>query len=362
VRFLLILVLFLISSACAGTEIERIAAAQAFAAKKAQEAQLLYDKGLWEEAIEPADEALEEDRGCLAAVQVKARSLFQLLRINEAFTLLLTPPPGSMEFRAACLEEAASIALKLEQPTVAIRYLDQAIELFPRRADLLIQKGKAEAQSGQELAAVRSFDQALATGGDPRIILPYLAQASYVLQKYEDAARHLEKIGRKNLTAQELLLYGAIRCEQKKLEQGLDLFQAAEKKDEKLIEALFNQGQVLEAMNKVKEAMAVYQKLLDREATYPPALFQLGNLLYMEGEEEQGLALIDCAITNENDPKTKRSLESSKDKLLNPEAPEETQEEAAPGKDEPSTNEENPNSEKMEEAQEASPQIEKGNP
>lgn len=339
-RFFILILLIVSISACFTTEAERLAAARAYALEKADEAERLYEQGLWEEAAECAEDGLEEDRTCLAAVRVKVRSLTQLLRIAEAFELLLDVPAEDVplevasgendDFRVACLVEAADLAMKLGQPTVAAHYLVQATELLPGRADLLTQKGIAEARSGQELLAKRTFEKALVAGADLRAIRPHLAQIAYTLQEYDEAARHLEKIGAENLTAQELILYGAICCEQKRFGKGLDLFRAAENKDGSLLEALFNQGQALEAMNKVRYAMAIYKKLLERDATYPPALYRLGNLLYSQGEKEEGLTFIDRAIENESDPKTKRSLESSKKNLMNPEPEEKSPQDASP--------------------------------
>jgi hypothetical protein len=47
-----------------------------------------------------------------------------------------------------------------------------------------------------------------------------------------------------------------------------------------------------------------------------PASFHLGSLLFREGDQEQGMALIQAAIASEPDPLVKQALEDALDRMV----------------------------------------------
>jgi tetratricopeptide (TPR) repeat protein len=82
------------------------------------------------------------------------------------------------------------------------------------------------------------------------------------------------------------------------------------------VEAHFNRGLVLEELDRKEEAEDAYRSALVLDDAYPPAAFHLGRLLFEEGEDTEGLALIDLAIEGETNPLQKRALEHSRDELV----------------------------------------------
>ncbi|MHC4944891.1 MAG: tetratricopeptide repeat protein [Planctomycetota bacterium] len=302
--------------ACAATEAERAAAARAEATRLTDRAALLFSEGEYEAALSTTEEALEENPHYLDAVLLNADCLVKLVNPGEAYKRLLAHA-ASPESRKTCVIHAARIALRLNQPSLAVVYLDLALEELPEDSELFMLRGEAELACGREGAAKESFQRSLELGGDRARIIPNLARSLYTLEEYEEAQRLLEaQRTAGELEAEGMVLLGAIQCKLGKAALGLGLFRQAAAMDPELTEAYFNQGLAHEALDDGKAAEEAYRYTLKIDPVYAPASHHLGVLLYHQGRKDEGLILIKAAIAQERDPKLKRALEDSRDNLL----------------------------------------------
>jgi len=248
--------------ACSTTEAERREAAFNESRKLTKQAQNLYDEGQIENALGRARQALEEDPYYLEAVFLSAKSLTLLNRPDEAFALLLKPYPSPLS-KLICLEQAAALAQQVNQPSLAVVYLNQAIDLDPDNPHLFLQKGYAEALSSREMAAKKSFEQALTLGGDKLEILPALARIFSDLGQYEEAEALIGEIqSEQDLTAEEKLLLGLVKCQLEKMSEGIQLFKEASLMDPDMVEAPFNLGRIYEKLQDLKAAELSYRQAL----------------------------------------------------------------------------------------------------
>jgi len=334
----------LVLAACSTmSEQEKKAAARKAALILAKKAETLFSQGKIEESHQAAMNALDKDPECLRAALVAADSSIELEMYEDAFDILLAPDPAPpADQKAARLRHAAELALEMGQPSLAVVYLNRAVETSPEEISLHVALGETAALGGCELDAIRAFERALELGGDGKEIAPGLAGALYTLDRFEEACTIMEKeLSRGDLDPAGMILLGSILCSLDRTEEGLVLFRDAGKLDEGLAQACYNEGCALEALEDIDGAEAAYRRALERDPLFCPASFHLGCLLFKKGLAEQGLALIDKAIASEQDSLVKRALEKTRSGLLKGDedktGPENGTSEASPEKTEPAS-------------------------
>jgi tetratricopeptide (TPR) repeat protein len=226
-------------------------------------------------------------------------------------------PSDSPEFEAGCLNQAAALMNRRNQPSLAVIYLERAVEVEPGRADYWMNLGAAQAAAGREQGALVSYERALDLGEPDVVVVPIMAELAIRLGRFADAEELLmTKLGRDRMGADELLLLGVAKCGQKQEEEGLAIFDEVLSLGEgDSATAHFNRGQALEALKRVGEAAVAYALALEVRPEYPAAAYHLGLLRVTEGRKDEGLVLIDQAIEWETNPIRKRELKSSREDL-----------------------------------------------
>ena len=289
------------------------------AMRLAGEAAALLKAGELEEGLERAREGLDEDPACLPAAVIASECLTSLKRPEEALALLLEPSISD-EFTTGCLDQAATLVLRWNQPSIAVIYMERALALDPANADYCMKLGGAQAAAGQEGAAMETYGRALELGVSRYEVIPVMARLALQQDKPKEAEALLEQeLTRERLGARELILLGVVKCQLKLEEEGLALFdEALAMGGSAQVAAQFNRGLVLEELDRNEEAKTAYRSALGLDSTYSPAAFHLGRLLFEEGEDKEGLALIDLAIEEETNPLQKRALQHSRDALAGP--------------------------------------------
>jgi tetratricopeptide (TPR) repeat protein len=288
------------------------------ARETAHEAVALFEQGKVEDGLERALDALDDDPSCLAAAVVASECLDSLNRKEEAVDLLMRLSRGrSPEFEAECMNQAAVLLNRRNQPSLAARCLERAVEVQPLRGDLWMSLGEAQAAAGWEQAALATYERALDVGDPVEQVVPIMAELALRMDRPAEAEELLEtRLARAQMGPDELLLLGVAKCGLEQEEEGLALFdEVLGMPGSDLAKALFNRGRALEALKRMEEAADAYGRALVEKPVYPAAAYQLGRLLVDQGSDSEGMIMIDQAIEWEKNPIFKREMKDAREAL-----------------------------------------------
>jgi Flp pilus assembly protein TadD len=230
---------------------------------------------------------------------------------------LLSGWRGADPARALCLEAAAEICFDEIQPARAYLYLDEAIALRPDDAELHFKKGKALYDAGREREAEVALRECLALDWSRDRAKILLARILYEAGSLEKAAAFLDTVGEDHAwTASDLVLLGAVRHESGRTEEALEFFARAAEADPSLPEPAFNEGLIFEEREDPAAAEESYRRALRADPRHVPSLFNLGRLMAAAGKNEAAEFLMTEACRLEMNPNRRRSLEKTRDRLL----------------------------------------------
>lgn len=244
----------------------------------------------------------------------QAEASFKRGDVTGAFDLLSKPLDPSWKIPG--LVKSSELALRMQQPSVAVSFLNSAIKIAPEAQDLYIKKGEAEAACGREQAAIESFKQVR----DQKAVAFPLARVLYlygkslkVEEKRISALKEAEALleQQETMGMNERVLLGAIKSSLDKDQEGADLFQGVIGEQADHLIAHFNLGLVMEKTENLKGAKKAYSDALAIDDAYSPAAYHLGCLLVDSGKKEEGLAWIKKAVDFETDPIKKQALEKA---------------------------------------------------
>lgn len=265
---------------------------------------------------EDALSVLERDMAEARRVVAEAHALHAAGEKGPALELL-AGWRGVDTARALCLEAAAELCFEQLQPAKAFLFLDEAIALRPDDAVLHFKKGKALYSAGREREAEVALRECLAldwSRDDAKILL---ARILFEVGGLEKAAAFLDTVDENHAwTAGDLVLLGAVRHKSGRTEEALELFARAEKEDPSLPEPAFNEGLVFEEREDPAAAEESYRRALRADPRHVPSLFNLGRLMADAGKKEAAEFLMTAACRLEKNPNRKRSLEETRDRLL----------------------------------------------
>lgn len=262
------------------------------------------------------EEGQDPDGAGAGLVIAEALRLESEGEIGEAMALL-TGWDGPPVRKSVCFETAGKIARRQGQPGLAAFYLDKALVGRPNDPDLLFQKGEALVDAGWERQAVDLLRECLDRDGGRQRTRLLLGEILFQMGRFNDAAACLDALDRDAvLDAQALILLGAVSFKTGRAAEALAFFERAATADRAIPDPDFNSGVVLLAEGDAAGAEKAYFAALGKDPDHLPSLFNLGRLLWSSGRREEGKRLLDAACAGETDVLSRRSMETTRARLL----------------------------------------------
>ncbi len=207
------------------------------------------------------------------------------------------PNPKELSETGLSIGKTAAQLLQLGQAQEATRLASLAVRLQPN--DDRLWAILAEAQIRSSMLDEASKSLAKAKELNPRKASLWFAEASLTLQqqKPKDAIISIQKgLKLEPNNAGAYFQLGNARLMQRNLRKALPAFQKAAKINPKFWEALNNQGIVLFEINKIKEAIHMWRKVLKISENAEPMLALAAALNQMKPENNESIKIAKAAL------------------------------------------------------------------
>jgi protein O-GlcNAc transferase len=155
------------------------------------------------------------------------------------------------------------IYIQLEEPDVAIQYLNRSLQFNENNSDTYLALGQAFYQKGQFDRAIEYLQKAISLDPNNAVLLNLLGHVCKVKGKTDEAIKCFQKII--ELNPGHAVAYSNLGASllDKDPDQAIEYFQKALQFDPKLYIALYNLGNALWEQCKIDEAIAAFDKAVE---------------------------------------------------------------------------------------------------
>lgn len=236
-----------------------------------------------QKALQTLDENIRQTPSDELPYEIKGTVLLDLKRFDDAVKTFEALGTINMHRGMAYLVNAY---ISMKKPEAAVDRLRREIAKNPQDLDLMAQLSRVYLVMGKKQDAVANAEQMIRENPEsPRgyMTLAMIYQESKELDKAMDA---IKKASIKD--ADLMMVMANLYFLKNDYAAALNQYRRIEEFKSGYVPAIFQQGVVLHAMGKKKEAIADYQRVLRLSRNYVPAL---NNLAYLYAEDNRDLPM-----------------------------------------------------------------------
>ncbi|MFN2501383.1 MAG: tetratricopeptide repeat protein [Pyrinomonadaceae bacterium] len=172
----------------------------------------------------------------------------------------------------------------------AIIYFDEAVRTDSKNGVAYAKLGAIYDTKGQNDKAIVNYEKALAISPELSMLYPPLGIAYVETGAIAKAESSLQKANAAGVDGMDTrMLAGMLHYKRNENAEALATFDRALQLDPRFAPAMYYRGQTLERLNQNDQAIAAYKSSLEIEPTFAPASFDLGVAYYNAGDYNNAL-------------------------------------------------------------------------